>query len=997
MALSPADFYAYSRATGTQVPEDPEERAKLAPDVVAFRRGQLQAPANEEKNGFDFGSALALGATLAGAGLASLAARRGLRPKPAPREVSVLPETTARAQAAAQTQDFGAVGNLMRELPASQAPPVPRQPLTGQVSQLPRRQPGSFAELTDIEREITAETKTYELLEEILEEERQIDKENRFQTRVVQGIEGEEKAVAKNMLAENRRQKRAQEFSPRKYVESTGAVAPAEDLTTIQANDTPIVASQQISAVESGEDQFTGRQLREVQRDTDTVADRLPVSDQINTQQASAQEFLAKELNAAARVDLDATYTYKDLQDAGLPDFEINARVQAYANTGEKALLNPNVNSQTLGHTEFLKVLGVRNAKVNNRMQLLDGQLVNPEGDVRMSAFAKSQPSVVEKLETAKPFEPISEGITGLTGGVSTTTVGFKENIKLGEQYEKAIQDFRGEWDRNVRENIERLSAGQGDYSDIVMPARAERLVDLNDLDIPVRIETDDEGRVLNRTLYRDILPAEVVGQVEAGEKVVLDVPFMVNKGRAYLDYKNNPTLANKALAKDYQRTGRALVDKYNELVSPYESSKYIPDLQEEGRFFKSGETGVTPEGGKGSQRGKLVGGVAEEALSETLVPLKYQFTAREGKLQTQVFGVNQQGISFPIQTLDELNQLGPLTDAQGNTLRVTAAQQQRSVMTQPMSVTRVTPVLEIDSQGNQRQRSAQRVDRKTNRAFNQPLVQVENVLVNAPLQIFDAETGIEISNAGQISRAYLNNELDRIEGQLRVAKSPYGYNELASALDQQLVAQHNIKLPVLSSNTAFNFIENLRGRPRSGPTKVMYATTGELGEIYRIKSDQIEDFLERNKLPALGKRKAGQVNFASTTRPREAAGAPTFNIQEAPKGTATGIAAEDEDLMQQRRDVTESILGESELGYTGGRSVELGSARRPGLFQQQLSPATTGVGAELQSLREQLGKIEAKAPSTQPLVESTPSNVDVLSQQLLAQSKRRAGKRRNR
>lgn len=996
MVLSPADFYAYSRATGTRVPEDPEERAKLAPDVVAFRRGQLKAPADEEKNGFDFGSALALGATLAGAGLASLAARRGLRPKTASREVSILPETAARAQTAAQNQDFGAVGNLVRELPTPQAPPAPRQPLTGQVSQLPRRQPGSFTELTDIERGITAETKVNELLDELLEEQREIDKENRFQTRIVQRIEGKEKADAKNMLAENRRQKEAQEFSPRKYVESTGAVAPAEDLTTIQADDTPIVASQQISAVKSGEDQFTGRQLREIQRDTDTVADRLPVSDQINTQQASAQEFLAKELNAAPRVDLDATYTYKDLQDAGLPDFEINARVQAYANTGEKALLNPNVNSQTLGHAEFLKVLGVRNARVNDRMQLLDGQLVNPEGDVRMSAFAKSQPSVVEKLETAKPFEPISEGITGLTGGVSTAAAGFKENIKLGEQYEKAIQDFRGEWDRNVRENIKRSSTGQGDYSDIVMPARAERPVDLDDLDIPVRIETDDEGRVLNRTLYRDILPAEIVGQVEAGEKVVLDVPFMVNKGRAYLDYKNNPTLVNKALAKDYQRTGRALVDKYNELVSPYESSKYIPELQE-GRFFKSGETGVTPQSGQGSQRGKLVGGVVEEALSETLVPLRYQFTAREGKLQTQVFGVNQQGVSFPIQTLDELNQLGPLTDAQGNTLRVTAAQQQRSVMTQPMSVTRVTPVLEVDSQGNQRQRSAQRVDRKTNRAFNQPLVQVENVLVNAPLQILDAKTGIEISNAGQISRAYLNNELDRIEGQLRAAKLPYGYNELASALDQQLVAQRNIKLPVLSSDTAFNFIENLRGRPRSGPTKVMYATTGKLGEIYRIKSDQIEDFLERNELPALGKRGAGRVNFASTTRPREAAGAPTFNIQEAPRGTATGIAAEDEDLMQQRRDVTGSILDESELGYTGGRSVELGSARRPGLLQQQLSPATTGVGAELQFLREQLGKIEAKAPSTQPLVESTPSNVDVLSQQLLAQSKRRAGKRRNR
>jgi hypothetical protein len=32
MALSPADFAAYSRATGTPYPEDPEERAQLAPE-----------------------------------------------------------------------------------------------------------------------------------------------------------------------------------------------------------------------------------------------------------------------------------------------------------------------------------------------------------------------------------------------------------------------------------------------------------------------------------------------------------------------------------------------------------------------------------------------------------------------------------------------------------------------------------------------------------------------------------------------------------------------------------------------------------------------------------------------------------------------------------------------------------------------------------------------------------------------------------------------------
>ena len=47
MVLAPADFYAYSRATGAPVPQTPEERARIATDVLEFRRNQLKAP--EEK------------------------------------------------------------------------------------------------------------------------------------------------------------------------------------------------------------------------------------------------------------------------------------------------------------------------------------------------------------------------------------------------------------------------------------------------------------------------------------------------------------------------------------------------------------------------------------------------------------------------------------------------------------------------------------------------------------------------------------------------------------------------------------------------------------------------------------------------------------------------------------------------------------------------------------------------------------------------------------
>jgi len=64
MPLSPADFYAYSRATGTEYPEDPQSRAALAPEVAEWRRNQLKAP-RQESDAIDTAGKLALGAGIA--------------------------------------------------------------------------------------------------------------------------------------------------------------------------------------------------------------------------------------------------------------------------------------------------------------------------------------------------------------------------------------------------------------------------------------------------------------------------------------------------------------------------------------------------------------------------------------------------------------------------------------------------------------------------------------------------------------------------------------------------------------------------------------------------------------------------------------------------------------------------------------------------------------------------------------------------------------------
>jgi len=63
MPLSPADFYAYSRATGTEYPEDPQSRAALAPEVAEWRRNQLKAP-REESDAIDTAGKVGLGALI---------------------------------------------------------------------------------------------------------------------------------------------------------------------------------------------------------------------------------------------------------------------------------------------------------------------------------------------------------------------------------------------------------------------------------------------------------------------------------------------------------------------------------------------------------------------------------------------------------------------------------------------------------------------------------------------------------------------------------------------------------------------------------------------------------------------------------------------------------------------------------------------------------------------------------------------------------------------
>lgn len=129
MAISQADFYAFSQATGSPIPEDPESRARIAPQVMEWRRNQLKQPAQQEEGpnlvqtigGLAAAAGVGTLAFLGGRRLAdAMAARRGVNPV----NVAVQEDVVRRA-----AQPVPLLRGVTQQSGAQTArPPIPRPP-----------------------------------------------------------------------------------------------------------------------------------------------------------------------------------------------------------------------------------------------------------------------------------------------------------------------------------------------------------------------------------------------------------------------------------------------------------------------------------------------------------------------------------------------------------------------------------------------------------------------------------------------------------------------------------------------------------------------------------------------------------------------------------------------------------------------------------------------------------------------------------------------------
>jgi len=258
MSVSPADFYAYSRATGVQIPDDPYEKAELVPEVRAFRQNQLRAPQQEQSKSPDpLSVGLGVGLALAG----GIAGGLGIR--------KLLKGPAKSAIAGVRQVDLGDIATVRRA--ASEYTPAPSVAPT----------------------------------------------------------------VAAPRVA-------SQEFTPRSYVEKTGAVAPLEDLTSVQQQSLPKIIDQKMNAVESAEDQVTGRMKNQLQRNEDLDMSQVEVLEDIADQQRSWMMEQDEPINSVASQlpdgvpvgQTDLTPQVISQQFADIARDEMMARRQALAESG---------------------------------------------------------------------------------------------------------------------------------------------------------------------------------------------------------------------------------------------------------------------------------------------------------------------------------------------------------------------------------------------------------------------------------------------------------------------------------------------------------------------------------------------------------------------------------------------------------------------------------------------------------------------------------------
>ena len=302
MALSPADFYAYSRATGAPIPEDPQERADMAPEVLEFRRNQLKAP-QQESNPLNALGAAALGlGALAGLGFG---ARRLMRREP------TIPQGPRKSATAGVRQvDLADMEQAVRRAATESSVPVSKVPPSTE------RQRVYEAVAAKSEADLPRVYRPKGGLEDVIPQERA----NELDVLIANPRTGEmfmrgrsPQGFAENYISlrpelTGQRTDLPVGRTPGTFKEFSEDIS----LTDLQQAQRLANTDQFINAVESGEDQMTGRRNDALQRDIRPDAETNLVPQEENTRALSSEEL--KDLALSEMIQLRQTLTERGLR-----------------------------------------------------------------------------------------------------------------------------------------------------------------------------------------------------------------------------------------------------------------------------------------------------------------------------------------------------------------------------------------------------------------------------------------------------------------------------------------------------------------------------------------------------------------------------------------------------------------------------------------------------------------------------------------------------------
>ena len=970
MLLQPADFYSYSRATGTKPPENDRERAAIATNVIDFKRNQLKAPSQNDE-GRDL-NLVALGAGLLGSIIATAGGGAVLNRRRKASVQNLADTDTSQSRRLTDREIITGEGiDTTKPLQKSETPSPSKktQPNGSQTVRYTTK--GGKQPVTTFVPEPavkpTRRTKAAEGGAFAKLQNSGLPKADR-DTRLIAYVNSTDPTTQKGDPKFLDVNYNARTVGLNQYLEDFAAV----DSPLIQPkfNSDGTVASAKYTSLEQGIEQ--GGELK----------------------------------RGIGGVDKPVTIESDEIVDK--PDLAVDPLEEGYM-AGTSPMTKETASEVTQLEKQGLNVLETASVTKGKKTDLIGTEgLVQTEQivqDGKMLGMVESEQSVARRNDFAQIWDQ-QLGIEGT--GVkkprfelrTVTLEDLQVPIKQGDKmitYEEKLSITEPEKLQLIR---------QGENVELAVPFQVNKAKAIRDLE-----GTGDVITGTKRMLNTKTGKFETITVTEKPNTRILE--------QNVRDYKQTGKTLAPLAQQTIGKVSRVQVERRGKKPVIEKASTLKPDLIEDERRFEQVlnqsqaqdlQGDITPEY---MTRARTSGGTTEGLLSENLYDLKYKY---DGDYQKIYSADNSQ-----------VNDITKLSKKDKLPIKVSVAEQEGFITMQPMGVDRVEGV--PDPSNPNKNLLIDRPTKWGNVRKDVELVKVYTTTVNAPLQILDTKTNkpkvkstVITDNTGKKRIVTNPVRLPRpmMEGIVNEAKDeflkrdangnyiretvsnnrlyPKSY-EVAEVVDDILQSRMKIKLPVLESYSSGDFIDSIAGRASSYPQKFRYATKGSEGETYPFSKEDSQNIQARYGLPMDRELKSGKILKANvdTTLSRTYSDVDLKDIREKPSGLLEVEQRDSEGRLITEFDESFEYKGARELGSPTINKLqeelnqkEAEKSRARAFLEQQknillgIEEDPAKVKAEIQETRQ----LEKRERESRKSVQSATAN-------LYQQLKRRSGKKK--